>query len=142
MQQLKKRSQRGFTLVEMLVALLVLSVGLLGIAGMQLASLRNTQGAYVRSQASILAYDITERMRANREAARAGEYDIDLEDDPATGSSQSAVDILAWRDRIKAALPAGVGAVAIDGGLITVTIEWEDGRDDAPVLTFEYQTRL
>ena len=55
----------GFTLIEVLVAMLVLAVGLLGLAGLQATSLRNNQSAYNRSQATQLAYDIADRMRAN-----------------------------------------------------------------------------
>jgi len=55
----------GFTLIEVLIAMLVLAVGLLGLAGLQATSLRNNQSAYNRSQATQLAYDLTDRMRAN-----------------------------------------------------------------------------
>ncbi len=57
---------RGFTLVEALVALLALSIGLLGIAGMQLTGMRANMSAGWRSQATYLGYDIIDRMRANR----------------------------------------------------------------------------
>lgn len=59
------RRQYGFTLVEAMVAMLVLSIGLLGLAGLQASGLRSSQGAYARSQAVVLAYDIAERIRAN-----------------------------------------------------------------------------
>jgi type IV pilus assembly protein PilV len=55
----------GFTLVEVLVAVLVLAVGLLGLAGLQLASMKSNHSAYRRSQATIAAYDLLDRMRAN-----------------------------------------------------------------------------
>src|SRR4030095_5211790 len=70
------RLARGTTLIETLVALLVLSIGLLGIAGMQMTSLQNNRGAHLRSQAQVLSYDIADRMRANRIAALAGGYVI------------------------------------------------------------------
>ncbi|MCS6948044.1 MAG: type IV pilus modification protein PilV, partial [Steroidobacteraceae bacterium] len=66
---------RGFTLIEALIAVLVLSIGLLGIAGLQLASLQTNSVAYQRSQATMLAYDLLDRMRANRTAALNGAYD-------------------------------------------------------------------
>ena len=68
----------GFTMVELLVAVLVLSIGLLGLAGLQAAGLRNNQSAYLRSQATILAYDVADRMRATRAAAAAGAYNISV----------------------------------------------------------------
>lgn len=55
----------GFTLIEVLIATLVLAAGLLGLAGLQVASLRDNQSAYNRSQATQLTYDIADRIRAN-----------------------------------------------------------------------------
>jgi len=73
---LTHRAQIGATLIEVLVAIVVLSIGLLGLAGLQATSIQANQGAYYRSQASILAADITDRMRANRKAAQAGAYNL------------------------------------------------------------------
>lgn len=138
-----RQPAQGFTLIEVLVALLVLSIGLLGVAGLQLASLRDSQDAYMRSQASILAMDITERMRANRDAARANEYDIALTATPAAGTARSAQDLQEWRTRIADALPNGKGAVSTAPELVTVTVQWsnrQDGEDATD--SFVYETRL
>ena len=62
----------GFTLLEVLVALVILSIGLLGLAGLQAASLRYNHSSYLRSQATLIAYDIVDRMRANRQEALNG----------------------------------------------------------------------
>src|SRR3990167_4605539 len=62
------RSQKGFSLIEVLVALLVLSIGLLGLAALQTTSLQFNTGSYFRTQATFLAYDILDRMRANSAA--------------------------------------------------------------------------
>ena len=59
---IKRKSQRGTTLIETLVALVVLSVGLLGIAALQMTSLRNNRGAHLRSQAQVLACPTTMRL--------------------------------------------------------------------------------
>ena len=59
------KTNTGFTLIEVLIAMLVLAVGLLGLAGLQATSLKNNQSAYNRSQATQLAYDMADRMRAN-----------------------------------------------------------------------------
>ena len=75
-----RHRHRGFTLIEALVALVVLSIGLLGVAALQLASLQANYGASQRTQATFLAQDIVDRMRANRDAAVAGDYDIDFGD--------------------------------------------------------------
>ncbi|MCF6251352.1 MAG: type IV pilus modification protein PilV [Methylococcaceae bacterium] len=62
--------ETGFTLIEVLIAMLVLAVGLLGLAGLQATGLRNNLSAYNRSQATQLAYDMADRMRANVANAR------------------------------------------------------------------------
>lgn len=61
---------RGVSLVESLVALAVLSAGLLGVAALQVSGLRANGGAYYRTQATALAADLAERIRANPAAAR------------------------------------------------------------------------
>lgn len=69
------KAQKGFTLIEILVALVILSIGLLGVASMQVQGLRNNQSAYLRTQATLLAYDMADRMRTNSAQAVAGDYD-------------------------------------------------------------------
>ncbi|WP_206606719.1 type IV pilus modification protein PilV [Steroidobacter cummioxidans] len=71
-------NQRGFTLVEILVTVVLISVGLLGVAALQLTTLRGNQDAYVRSQASVLAGDILDRMRVNPFDFRANGYSVDF----------------------------------------------------------------
>lgn len=71
---MKIRQQQGFNLIEILVALVVLTLGLLGIAGLQLSSIRNTQSSYSRSIAIAAANDLAERMYANTPGALAGNY--------------------------------------------------------------------
>jgi type IV pilus assembly protein PilV len=70
------RQDRGFTLVEVLVSLLVLAVGLLGLAMLQAAGFRFTNQSYSRTQATFLAYDIFDKMRANVTGFTAGNYDL------------------------------------------------------------------
>lgn len=74
---LAQRPSTGFTLIEVLVALIVTSIGLLGLAALQANGLRDNHGAYLRTQASYIASDIAERMRANLGATVAGNYEVD-----------------------------------------------------------------
>src|SRR3546814_2402887 len=67
---------RGTTLSEVLIAVLVLGIGMLGIASLQATSLRNSQSSLERSQAVIATYAIIDAMRANRNDALAGAYNI------------------------------------------------------------------
>ena len=66
---------RGFTLVEVLIAMIVIAIGILGVASMQLMSFQNNQGAYLRSQATVLAMDFLDRIRSNRGGWQNGAYD-------------------------------------------------------------------
>ena len=107
--------QRGFSMLEVLVAMLVVSIGLLGLAGLTAASIRNNQSAYQRSIASWLAYDILDRMRANRNVAQAGTYVINL--GAAPGGGQASTDLTEWKQELAASLPTGDGSVQpIAGG--------------------------
>lgn len=68
--------EKGFSLIEVLVALLVLSIGLLGLAALQTTSLKYNTDSYTRTQATLLAYDIMDRMRSNLTGVSAGNYNV------------------------------------------------------------------
>lgn len=150
----KSSAQRGATLIEVLVAMLILSVGLLGLAGMQMTALKSNQSAYYRSQATVLAYDIIDRMRANRADALNGVYDIALKNeacDPMLASSGTLAqkDVAEWLNSLSCLLsPDARGSVVRNGRLFTVSIEWNDNRgriDDAEENDrelFVYRTQL
>jgi type IV pilus assembly protein PilV len=123
-----RSAARGFTLIEALVALVVLSIGLLGVAGMQIAGLRANQSAASRTQASYLADDIADRMRANYMAARNGDYNLAL-GATKTGSTPAQTDIQAWVAEL-ATLPSGQGSINVAAGtnVATITIQWVDSR--------------
>jgi len=74
---MKKSNVQGFTLIEVLVAVLVFSFGMLGIAGMMTISVRNNHNGYLRSQANFLAENMMDRMRANPVALWNGTYNGD-----------------------------------------------------------------
>ncbi len=129
---------RGFTLLEVLVALVVLSIGLLGLSGMQTTSLRNNHSAFLRSQATVVTNDILDRMRANRDSALDGDYDLLYTETPATsgcsGTACSATDVAnrnlgEWRSFV-ARLPEGEGQVTFPtAGVAEVRVRWADTRD-------------
>ena len=137
-------SQAGFSLVEMLVATLILAFGLIGLAGLQATSLRANNSALQRSQVNLLAQDIVDRMRSNRAVAIAGGYDIALTDAAPTGSSLANTDVAQWRGDIAAALPSGSGAVACvtATAICTVTIRWDEARTGAGNLSYLMSTQL
>ena len=71
--------QKGFSLIEVLVAAVIMSVGVLGVAGMQVASLQQNRTALLRSEAQLLAWDLADRMAVNAGAAYAA---VDFSDAP------------------------------------------------------------
>lgn len=121
---------RGFTLLEVLIAVLVLSIGLLGLAALQATGMKNNHSAYIQSQATVLAYDILDRMRANRDAAQNNNYDLAINANAPTGSTIAETDLAQWRAQLAAYLPSGTGSVDVNGDMATVIIQWDDTRVD------------
>jgi type IV pilus assembly protein PilV len=124
------RQQDGMTLIEILVAIVVLSIGLLGLAGLQLKGLQVGQGSTYRWQAAMLAEDIADRMRADRANALSGLYQLP----GGTPSGATAQTISEWQTRL-AALPQGAATItaptAAPVNEVTITISWTDTRANA-----------
>ena len=123
--------QSGFTLLEVLIAIIVISIGLLGLAGVMASSMRNSHSAYQRTQATWLAYDIVDRMRVNRPAAIASTNNYNIAIGTATSSStgMAGTDVTAWKSMLSNALPAGDGAIVVDATrAVKVTVQWNDSR--------------
>lgn len=139
------KQQRGVSLIEVLVTILIVSTSLLALAALQTRSLQFNQGAYFRSQANIYAYDILERMRINR--AELNSYVIAASASPPSGTSVSATDIGDWRLAIESNLPNGEGAIECDvSSVCTVTISWDElnSSEEATenVSVFSYSARI
>lgn len=133
--------QRGFNLIEVMVALFILAIGLLGMAGLQTKALEYNHNAYLRTQATNLAYDMIDRMRANRKIAIGSTpyYEIDF-DSAATSAQACDVsctpvqlathDLNVWRGAIASMLPGGLGEIAIgeSGGayIAVVRVRFDD----------------
>ena len=142
-----RSSALGFTLIETLVALVVLSIGLLGIASLQLSSLRWNHGASMRSQATLLAYDIVDRMRANQNAANnTFDYDIAIGATRATPATVADNDLMLWKQSLAATLPSGDGSVVHkDTGTtttFTITVRWDDSRGAEDPISFVLETQI
>lgn len=151
--------QRGMTLLEVLIALLVLSIGLLGMAGLQATSIRSSQSAYMRSQASILAYDAIDRMRANQAAAisAANPYNLALATTPGappsncntstcTTAQLTAFDLFEWTQTLASELTGGDGSIsrAVVSGrtIFSVIVQWDDTRGVGALTSLQVETEL
>lgn len=149
---------RGFSLLELLVAVLVVAVGLLGIAGLQLASAQNNRGALERSLAAFLAEDMLERARANPTV------DYSASSGPPTAFADCVAgicspaqlarfDVAAWKCALGQwretalcqglptallagpGLPQGDGTVAVSGDAVTVAITWQSSGERQLTIT-------
>ena len=137
--------ERGFTLVEVLVALLVLSIGMLGIAALYLDSLRASRAALYRTQAVTLASDIADRIRANREPV--GAYDCGGVCEADEGAGLAKDDLNEWRSLVESQLPGGTCSVTFAAAAIgaaniyNVTISWTEVGYEDP-LTYGLQIEI
>jgi type IV pilus assembly protein PilV len=136
-------NQSGFTLLEVLIALLVLSIGLLGLAALQTTGLRSNQMASMRTLATQFTYDITDRMRSNPVGVANGEYVISRATTPGsppwTAGSLSLADLTEWRANVTTRLPQGASDILLcDPTTVPacaevthfVTVYWNESRRD------------
>lgn len=141
-----RTGQAGVGLVEVLIAVLVFAIGLLGLARLEIANLATNHDAQLRSQAMTLAYDIVDRMRANRDAALNGDYDIDIGDTAPTGTTVAATDRQEWKAASADLLPQGDGAIArtVAAGVsrFVITVQWDDSRGERDPIQFVFDTEL
>ena len=145
---------RGFSLLEVLIALLVLAFGLLGFALLQTMNVRFVQSSNYRTQATNLAYDLLDQMRTNRYQAAwytnasfaAGTVPRAGCSRP-TGSIAVSDNVLRWQCQVVQALGDGASATVVNNnGRVTVGIAWGDQRWDKTnpdsLTTFTAETQL
>ncbi len=122
--------QRGFTMIEVLVAVLILAIGLLGVAGVQLLSMQQTSNSNMRSVATIYAQDVAERVRANG------------------GANLGASDLTAIENNMQKTLgPDGDLTVEMDGDFVDVQVQWNErdpfgGSDGESAQSITLRARL
>lgn len=120
------RRQHGVGLIEVLISIVVLSIGLLGTAALQATSLRNNHSAMQRSVATILAYSIIDAIRANDGVAPAS-YNTGY--CAAGGGGLAGADIDAWQAEVRASVGAtACGSVVCVANTCTVGIRWDDSH--------------
>jgi len=129
-QQLKTGSskQRGSVILESLIAMLIFSMGILAIVGLQGASIRNVAGAKYRTDASLLANQVIGQMWTTDKATASLQNDY---------NSPNGLMYLAWASNVQQGLPGVMGAtlptISIDGNnQATITIQWQSPGENAP----------
>ena len=150
----QKISQRGFSLVEVLIALVIMSVGMLGIAGLYVQSMQAGRTSMFRHHAVTLAGDVADRIRANPTAGAAYNHAA-----AATGVNNNCVaqgtdcnaaemasnDIFIWQNQADDSLPNGAVAVAFTAAVgnapptYQITVTWDEPNPlggVAPAYTF------
>ena len=126
------RRAQGVSLIEVLIAVLVLSIGLLGVAALQAQALRNNQSSFQRTQAVMLSYFMLDAMRANRQAAVNGQYNLAKTcAAPSDTGNLISHDNHAWLDAVKKNLgdnSGSCGEINCTANLCTLRVYWNEGR--------------
>lgn len=146
---ISRKGGSGYSLIEVMVALFVLSIGMLGVAGLSIDALKDSRSSLYRNKAVSFAWDMAERIRANRAAA--GDYDTDSTTgadqgcftthsqvaSQCTGTNLAAHDIWEWQQALQdvnsGGLPSGSGTIDVNTALTpaqyTITVNWTEGFD-------------
>ncbi|MCM2132213.1 type IV pilus modification protein PilV [Larsenimonas rhizosphaerae] len=141
-------AQRGFSLLEVLVTLVVVSIGLMGAVALQVSSLRASDAALQRTRATLLAEGMIERIQANATSQALALYNVGENETPPLGTGRwphiacsAACDSSAWAGRdlwdldqqlqrridgsVADALPLAGSCIAIDGSQVSVSVVWQ-----------------
>ena len=155
-QMLRISRQSGVSLLEVLISIVILTVGLLGTAHMQTTGLVNNQRAYQRSQATLLAYDIADRMRANSPSINSylTSY-MELKDalaqdscnstESCTATKMAENDLYEWKTALATDLKGVQGLITLGGDTYLISIAWDDNNDgstDSDDPNFQVSFRL
>lgn len=128
--EVQRISQRGVSLLEVLIAVLVLAIGVLGAASLQLNAVRYSASAAHTTHASFIAYDMLDRMRAN--AANLDSYagSVSGACDPEAAAPATIIsnDLADFTHSVTCQLPAGEANIGVAGDKATITISWSEAR--------------
>jgi len=122
----------GFSLLEVMASVVVLAVGMLGMASVLISGLRMSQDGYLKSIATNHAYVIMDAMRSNPVALSAGNYNYGLVLPTSLGCSTTCTaatlaqnDAYNWSQSLATNLPSGTGAISLAGGVYTIQVRWD-----------------
>ncbi|EIC29152.1 MULTISPECIES: type IV pilus modification protein PilV [Methylomicrobium] len=154
------RRLNGFTLIEILVAMVILALGLLGLGALQMLSIRNSQDAYLYSQAMALSYEMADRIHANASAwntdtlptaANSCEDNCNSAAQSCSISVMASYDYCVWMEKAKAQLgPAALVEVGISpvsgsdvctgtSAMRCLTLSWTSGSQSSAKFELELQ---
>lgn len=157
------KNNSGFSMIEILVAVLILAIGFLGVGGLQLLNMKTVNNTHYRTMATLHAYDMAERMRSNRDGVFAGSYNSIGRTTARSDSCSDAegtcsianlanADAYQWNNAIRdysstqpGDLPSGEGAVTQEtaapagkiGGIYRITVSWEEQQRKGNTVSVE-----
>lgn len=139
---------RGVGLIEVLIAVLVLSIGLLGLAALQTRALANNETAFQRSVAVMESYSIADALRANPAGQPVSAFEIGMDDEAPTGTSFAATAVRSWRQNLEALLgEEATGSINCQNERCTISTRWNQERatqtaDDDELQTLTLEVRI
>lgn len=141
---------KGFTLLEVMIAMVIFSIGLLGLAGIQAVAISNNNSAYTRTVSMQLAYNMTDVLRASTggNGNIINAFDTVTTAIPGTAPTSciqkdggsvpncseadlANFEIYHWKKRIEKELASGLGSISKSGDVYTITIMWDDEHTGA-----------
>lgn len=142
-------SQQGTSLLEVLISLLILAVGMLGMAGLQTNALKSSQSAGERSSAILHTYSIASVLQADRLAAQSYQLAAGPASSDPSGNSFLEKSVAKWRRNIRQELgDSATGAISCTAandasfGSCSVTITWDDSRIENSTQSFSLTTEI
>lgn len=137
---------RGVSLIEILVAIVILSIGLLGLARLQGNALKANHSAYMRAQASMMAHEMLDIIRVDRNSAAGGSYSGNFTIPPETNNQLANNELSRWVFYVTSRLPDSSADIEVTGApgaeIVTISISWDDSRGEEPQENFVLRTRL
>ncbi|MFE8072815.1 type IV pilus modification protein PilV [Marinobacteraceae bacterium S3BR75-40.1] len=143
--------QHGFTMIEVLIAMVILAIGLLGVAGVQSLSLKSANNSNTRSLITMHAGEIVERMRANMPGVEDGQYNSITAAGSGSSCSPSCSpaqlasrDAYEWITNLQQDVPSAQAKLTYSGGMAVVTIDWteRDLGNDAVKQSYTLRARI
>ena len=139
------RKTNGFTLIEVLIAMLVIAIGFMGITALQYKGLKYNTDAVLRTQINFLAYDLADRMRLNRDNIASYVDNDTITTTAPTGCNEATGadatnDLNCWKLLAYNSLPPGTTTdISVSGSQYTITIGWTDRDGTTRNISYTFQ---